>query len=206
MPVAFIDPVADPLGDLVGRYARTQMAVHDGRGAEQLGLPPAAVADTLARLAASRRVVEGESSPVTTPSSGVIPTSSARSGADRLPRPVLRPSPLSTTRASRGSSTGSTSSATLAECLRACKRGVSRLRGTDGVATVLDQLAGCRSRRRHGSHWSLPVRVVDYAPSMLDELLSTGEVVWSGHGAIGPLPTAGGVPPRRPHCGHPAAT
>ena len=31
----------------------------------------------------------------------------------------------------------------------------------------------------------LPSRVAGYQPAMLEELLSTGEVVWTGHGALG---------------------
>ncbi len=31
----------------------------------------------------------------------------------------------------------------------------------------------------------LPSRVIDYRPAMLDELVASGEVVWSGHGALG---------------------
>ena len=31
----------------------------------------------------------------------------------------------------------------------------------------------------------LPARVLDYQSSMLDELMTTGEVIWAGHGGLG---------------------
>ena len=63
--------------------------------------------------------------------------------------------------------------------------GPDRLRGIDGVASVIDQLAGIPAARVGVSRWSLPSRVTDYSPTMLDELLPSGEVVWAGHGRIG---------------------
>ena len=60
MPAAFAEPVPDPLGDLVARYARchgpfTALAV-----AGRYGLGQSVVGGALHRLAAERRVVEGE--------------------------------------------------------------------------------------------------------------------------------------------------
>lgn len=57
--------------------------------------------------------------------------------------------------------------------------------GVDGLVRVIEQLAG---RVLPVSVWEnqvLAMRVSDYTPGMLDELISTGEVIWSGHGALG---------------------
>jgi ATP-dependent Lhr-like helicase len=58
------------------------------------------------------------------------------------------------------------------------------LRGVDGVATVVEQLAGVPIPASAWESLILPLRVADYSPAMLDELTSAGEVLWSGHGSI----------------------
>jgi ATP-dependent Lhr-like helicase len=59
VPNAFLDPVADPVGDLVSRYVRTHGPFTAQDAASRLGLGVAIVTDTLRRLASDRRVVEG---------------------------------------------------------------------------------------------------------------------------------------------------
>lgn len=63
VPLAFIEPVADPLGDLVSRYARTHGPFTATEAAARLGLGVAVVGTALKRLAADGRVVEGEFRP-----------------------------------------------------------------------------------------------------------------------------------------------
>jgi ATP-dependent Lhr-like helicase len=63
VPLAFIEPVADPLGDLVSRYARTHGPFTSSEAAARLGLGVAVVSTALKRLAADGRVVEGEFRP-----------------------------------------------------------------------------------------------------------------------------------------------
>lgn len=63
VPLAFIEPVADPLGDLVSRYARTHGPFTADEAASRLGLGVAVVGTALKRLAADGRVVEGEFRP-----------------------------------------------------------------------------------------------------------------------------------------------
>ena len=60
VPEAFTEPVADPLGDLVARYARTHGPFATAAVAGRYGLGPAVVTMALRRLAADGRVVEGE--------------------------------------------------------------------------------------------------------------------------------------------------
>ncbi|MET1064046.1 MAG: crosslink repair DNA glycosylase YcaQ family protein, partial [Arthrobacter sp.] len=67
VPLAFIEPVADPLGDLVSRYARTHGPFTSAEAAARLGLGVAVVGTALKRLAADGRVVEGEFRPHATP-------------------------------------------------------------------------------------------------------------------------------------------
>src|SRR5450759_2524411 len=64
VPQVFLEPVPDPLGDLIARYARTHgpFTARDVAGWLSLGM--AVVADVLRRLVASGRVVEGELRPI----------------------------------------------------------------------------------------------------------------------------------------------
>src|SRR5690348_527968 len=63
VPEAFTEPVADPLGDLVGRYARTHGPFLPHEVASRLGLGVAVVTATLQRLGGTGRVVSGEFRP-----------------------------------------------------------------------------------------------------------------------------------------------
>ncbi len=78
VPEAFTEPVADPLGDLVARYARTHGPFATAPVAGRYGLGAAVVTMTLRRLAADGRVVEGEFLPT-----GTVPTDAGRTDAGR---------------------------------------------------------------------------------------------------------------------------
>ncbi|MDF2444461.1 MAG: ATP-dependent helicase Lhr and Lhr-like helicase, partial [Subtercola sp.] len=71
VPDAFIEPVEDPLGDLVARYARTHGPFTAPEVGVRLGLGSAVVHETLKRLESARRVVEGEFRPTGVPGAGV---------------------------------------------------------------------------------------------------------------------------------------
>jgi len=176
-PDAFTDPVDDPLGDLVARFARTHGPFVSADVATRLGLGVAVAHQTLVRLAASGRVLEGEFRP-------------AGSGAEWCDAEVLR-------RLRRRSlarlrhEVEPVEPATLGRFLPAWQHVVPStgpntrgLRGVDGVVTVVEQLAGCAVPASALESLVLPSRVVDYAPSMLDELTATGELLWAGHGAL----------------------
>ncbi|MEA1902883.1 MAG: DEAD/DEAH box helicase [Actinomycetota bacterium] len=59
VPQAFLDPVPDPLGDVVGRYARTHGPFASNDAAVALGLPIGVVETALARLEATNRILAG---------------------------------------------------------------------------------------------------------------------------------------------------
>ena len=56
--------------------------------------------------------------------------------------------------------------------------------GIDGVAAGVEQLAGVPVPASALEPLVLGQRIRDYQPAMLDELLASGEVLWSGAGAI----------------------
>ncbi|HJQ48673.1 MAG TPA: DEAD/DEAH box helicase, partial [Amycolatopsis sp.] len=69
VPEAFTEPVDDPLGDLLSRYARTHGPFPARHAAERFGLGMAVVSGVLDRLTAEGRLVRGELSPVGHPDS-----------------------------------------------------------------------------------------------------------------------------------------
>jgi len=62
--------------------------------------------------------------------------------------------------------------------------GGAAVRGVDGLARVIEQLAGVPVPASTLESLVLPIRVADYTPGMLDELTTSGEVVWAGAGAL----------------------
>ena len=66
---------------------------------------------------------------------------------------------------------------------------VDAVSGIDGLAAVIDQLAGVPIPASAVEPLVFGQRVRDYQPAMLDELLASGEVTWSGVGQIGGGPS-----------------
>ncbi|WP_405133352.1 ATP-dependent helicase [Nocardia sp. NBC_01388] len=171
VPAAFIEPVADPLGDLIGRFARTHGPFTLTAAAHRFGLGTAVVATGLHRLALEKRVVEGEFTP-------------GSAGAEWCDSEVLRRLRRRSLAAAR-KEVEPVATAALARFLPAWQHiGTGELRGVDGVAAVVEQLAGVPIPASAWESLILPARVHDYSPAMLDELMATGEVLWSGHGSI----------------------
>ena len=169
-PETFTEPVTDPLGDLVSRYARTHGPFTTADVAARLGLGVAVAHQTLARLSAHGRVLEGEFRP-------------SGSGSEWCDAEVLRRLRRRSLAALR-KEVEPVDPATLGRFLPAWQNVGGRLRGVDGVLAVVDQLAGCAVPASALEPLVLGSRVVDYAPSMLDELTASGEVLWAGHGTL----------------------
>ena len=125
---------------------------------------------TLSRLAAQGRVLEGEFRP-------------AGAGAEWCDAEVLRRLRRRSLAALR-KEVEPVEPATLGRFLPVWQNVGGRLRGVDGVVTVVDQLAGCAVPASALEPLVLGSRVVDYVPAMLDELTATGEVLWAGHGTL----------------------
>jgi ATP-dependent Lhr-like helicase len=171
VPEAFTEPVADPLGDLVARYARTHGPFVPADVASRLGLGVAVVSAALARLASQHRVVQGEFRPGGRGSewcdSEVLRAIRRRSLA-KLRHEVEPVPPRAVARFLPAWQGVATSSA----------------RGVDAVLRVVEQLQGAAVPASMLERLVLPARVADYSPAMLDELCAAGEVIWSGTGAL----------------------
>jgi ATP-dependent helicase Lhr and Lhr-like helicase len=175
VPEAFLEPLRDPLGDLVARFARTHGPFHTSDVAGRLGLGVAVVTDALHRLAASRRVVEGAFRPGGTGTEWCdasvlrrirrLSIAALRKEAEPVP-PVSLARFLPTWQ-HLGSAAGG-----------------NALRGVDGLLRAIEQLQGAPLPASALESLVLPARVADYSPTMLDELSAGGEVLWSGRGEL----------------------
>ncbi|KQH77771.1 ATP-dependent helicase [Mycobacterium gordonae] len=174
LPAAFTESVADPLGELLGRYARTHTPFTTAEAAGRFGLGLRVTADVLGRLAADGRLVRGEF--VAAPTGGA--GSEQWCDADVLR--ILRRRSLAALRAQ----VEPVSTAAYGRFLPAWHQVGTSETGVDRLAAVIDQLAGVRIPASALEPLVLAPRVRDYSPAMLDELLATGEVTWSGAGSI----------------------
>ncbi|MEV2200250.1 ATP-dependent helicase [Streptomyces fradiae] len=171
VPEAFTEPVKDPLGDLLARYARTHGPFTSAEAAARFGLGTAVTDGALHRLAAAGRVVQGEFHP-----SGI--------GQEWCDAAVLRRLRRRSLAALRQELEPVPPSA-LATFLPQWQHvGSSGLRGIDGLARAIEQLQGAPVPASALEKLVLPSRVRDYGPQLLDELTTTGEVVWAGAGAL----------------------
>lgn len=197
VPLAFIEPVHDPLGDLVSRYARTHGPFTAAEAATRLGLGVAVVNTALKRLAADGRVVEGEfrphavaeEQPVETLDSELMtidaPPSSEWCDAEVLRK--LRRRSLAALRAEVEPVDTAAYGRFLPAWQNVTTPGKSRssaLRGLDGIITAVDQLSGVPVPASAWEPLVLASRVADYKPAMLDELMAAGELLWSGAGSL----------------------
>ncbi|GLI25784.1 DEAD/DEAH box helicase [Agromyces rhizosphaerae] len=170
VPDAFAEAVADPVGDLVSRYARTHGPFTAQSVAERLGIGSAVATAALRRLAADRRVVEGEFRPHGT-------------GTEWCDAEVLRRLRRRSLAALR-KEVEPVDQRAYARFLPDWQHVGGRLRGVDGVLQVVEQLEGARLPASAWESLVLPGRVADYSPAMLDELTAAGEVLWAGAGAM----------------------
>ncbi|WP_241968102.1 ATP-dependent helicase [Streptomyces sp. ICBB 8177] len=171
VPEAFTEPVKDPLGDLLSRFARTHGPFTAADAAARFGLGTAVVDGALHRLAADGRVVQGEFRPEGAGhewcDAGVLRRLRRRSLAalrhelEPVPPPAL--------------------GAFLPQWQHV---GTRALRGVDGLLRAVEQLQGAAVPASALERLVLPSRLADYSPALLDELTSSGELVWAGAGAL----------------------
>ncbi|MGC4769494.1 Lhr family helicase [Micromonospora sp. DT44] len=167
---AYLAPVADPLGDLVARYARTHGPFAAATCAARFGLGVFVVEQTLRRLAATGRVVSGEFTPDT-------------AGAQWCDAEVLRMLRRRSLAALRREIEPVPPRA-LATFLPRWQQVGSSARGVEALAATVEQLQGAAVPASALERLVLPGRVADYSPAQLDELCASGEVLWAGSGAI----------------------
>jgi ATP-dependent Lhr-like helicase len=175
LPMAFTDPVARPMEDLFGRFARTHGPFLSDDVARRFGLPIDRVTGGLVALEHDDRIVRGE----------FRPEGHQREWCDVEVLRQLRRRSLATLRRE----VEPVEQDALARFLPAWHdiqplTGGSR-RGLDALVETLGVLQGAALVASSLETDVLPARLSPYRSTDLDELCTSGEVVWVGAGAIG---------------------
>ena len=169
VPATFTEVVADPLGELLTRYARTHGPFRTADAALHFGIGAAVAQTALAALAARGALISGEFRPGGSGSEWVDP--------DVLRR--IRRRSIAALRA-QAEPVGQDDYARFLVDWH-----VGRPKsGVDGVYAALDMLAGVPMPASALETLILPARVGDYRPEMLDELTAAGEVLWCANGQL----------------------
>ncbi|MGK0313512.1 MAG: ATP-dependent Lhr-like helicase, partial [Ilumatobacter sp.] len=171
LPMAFTEPVARPLEELVGRFARTHGPFVNTDVARRFGAPPERIAGALAALEGEDRVVLGEFRP-----EGVSREFCEVDVLRQLRRRSL---------ASLRKEVEPVEQAAFARFLPAWHNIPADRRGMDSLVESLGMLTGAALVASTIEADVLPARVRGFRPSMLDELCTAGELVWIGAGAVG---------------------
>ncbi|OEV04674.1 ATP-dependent helicase [Streptomyces oceani] len=171
VPEAFTEPVRDPLGDLLARFARTHGPFTSAEAADRFGVGEAVADGVLHRLAADGHLVQGEFHPA-----GV--------GQEWCDATVLRRLRRRSLAALRAELEPAPPTALAAFLPSWQHLGTGSLHGIDGLLRAIEQLQGAPVPASALEKLVLPGRVRGYAPALLDELTVAGEVVWAGAGAL----------------------
>ena len=171
LPMAFTDPVARPLEELLRRYARTHGPFLSADPARRFGLPLERVAGALSALEAEERLVLGEFRP-----DGV-----AREWCEVDVLRQLRRRSLANLRRE----VEPVEQEALARFLSLWHGIPGERRGLEALVETLGVLQGSALVASTLESEILPVRVRGYRPTDLDELCTSGEVVWVGAGSLG---------------------
>ena len=171
LPASCTEPVDDPLGDLCVRYARTHGPFLARDVARWLGVGEQPVTARLASLVGEGRLLRGEFRP---------------GGADReyCDAEVLRRIRRRCLAALRQEVEPVPTEA-LARFLPPWQGVGARRRGVDALADVVAQLQGAPVAASVLEADVLACRMAGYKPADLDQLCTSGEVVWVGAGAVG---------------------
>jgi len=171
LPVALLEPVADPVVDLVRRFGRTHGPFTSKDVSARLGLGVAVIDAALQRLMSSGRVVDGEFRP-------------GGRGREWCDAEVLR-SVRQRSLARLRQEVEPVDSTALGRFLVGWHSLARPRYGLDGLLDVVEQLQGVPIAASVLDTEILPARVRDYSPAMLDTLLGAGEVTWAGVEPLG---------------------
>ncbi|EIF00024.1 ATP-dependent helicase [Saccharomonospora glauca] len=177
VPEAFTEPVADPLGDLLRRYARTRgpFSAHDA--AARFGLGLAVVTGVLDRLTAEGTLVRGELRPQGPEAGTEYCDSAVLRRLRRASLARLRAEVEPVERAALGRFLPSWHGI-------GAHRTARWTPAADDVLSVVEQLAGAPLPASALESLILPSRLPGYQPALLDELMVAGEVTWCGCGSL----------------------
>ena len=171
LPESLLEPVRDPAGDLVLRYARSHGPFTARELAARYGLGVGVATGLVLQLTATGKLIEGEFRPGGTEREWIDPDvlrSLRRRSLAKLRQEI---EPVDTEALGR---------------FLVSWHGVgSGRKGLEAVLDAIEQLQGAAVPASVLEREVLPARVDDYTPGMLDTLMSAGEVVWVGVEPLG---------------------
>ncbi len=171
LPATLLEPVDDPLGDLVTRWARTHVPFAAADLAERYGIGRAVAVDALRRLVHSGRVTEGD----------LLPVECGGRGGEYCDVGVLRMLRRRSLAALRHE-VEPVEPRQYARFLPTWQGVGTGMRGRDGILRVVEQLSGVPLPASALETLVLPARLADPAAPLLDDAMASGEVLWAGHG------------------------
>ncbi len=171
VPDAFIEAVADPVGDLLSRYARTHGPFATREVADHLGLGTSVVEALLQQRKAAGRLRWGRFSATGQDGEWVDPDvlQRIRRRASAMLRGAQEPVPAQR----------------LCGFLPRWQALTAPSRGPGALLAAIERLAGYVAAASVWEQDLLPARVVGYAPHELDRLTAAGDVTWTGAGRLG---------------------
>jgi ATP-dependent Lhr-like helicase len=171
LPDAFLERVEEPLTSLLVRWARTHVPFFSADPATRWRLSVREVEQALRRLAGRGDIVAGEFRPGQAGREYCHPDvlRSLRRKSLAALRREIEPVPVET----------------LGRFLPAWHDVGSKASRLDRLAEIVFQLQGCAIPASVLERDVLTVRMRDYRPQLLDQLISMGEVVWTGRGSLG---------------------
>src|ERR1700694_4165527 len=171
LPDAFLERVDQPLTSLLVRWARTHVPFFSADPAARWQLPVREVEQALRQLAGRGDIVAGEFRPGQAGREYCHPDvlrSLRRKSLAALRREV-EPVPVEV----------------LGRFLPGWHGVGIQASGLDRLAEMIFQLQGCAIPAAVLERDVLAIRMRDYRPQLLDQLISMGEVVWTGRGSLG---------------------
>ena len=171
LPAAFLEPKADPAGELVLRYARTHGPFVPDALSQRYGLAPATVAEITARLERSGRIVRG----------AFLPGGQKEELCDSEVLRALRQKSLARLRRE----VEPVDAAAFARFVPDWQHVTHKRRGRASLLEAIAQLQGCPIPASALLSDVLPARVPDFTARDLDALCSSGQVVWAGVEPLG---------------------
>ena len=171
LPDVFLLPVDDPLGTLLGRWARTHGPFLTAEPAARFALPVGVVEALLAARADRGVLLRGE----------FRPEGREREWCDPEVLRSLRQRSLAALR----KEVEPVEAPVLARFLPEWQGVGSDARGVDRLVEVVRQLQGVPIPASVLERDVLSSRVSDWSPRLLDELAAAGEVAWVGAGPLG---------------------
>ena len=171
VPAVFTESVADPVGDLLGRFARTHGPFASRDVSDHLGLGVSVVEDLLQKRKSAGLLRWGRFSAAGETGEWIDPEVLQR--IRRRASAILRGAqePVAAQR--------------LCGFLPRWQRLASPARGPSAVVGAVDRLAGYVAAASVWENDLLPARVAGFEAHQLDQLTTAGELTWTGAGRLG---------------------